>query len=410
MAWFNEVEPVRHPDGRVLIGASFRGIPFFVESAELSGGRRIAKHEFVDSEDPEIDDLGKAGNDFSLTGYVLGETYLRQKRQLLAALQDVPGPGGLVHPFEGRKRVQVGQVTVSESKEDGGIATFQIQLSHAPVKSSGPTAVVDLNAKVVKLAEDVVVSNSSNLEEEASVLGVPAFALASLSAGLTAVVEGLNETLSVVATSTQELAKMSLHVDTIVVQAAELIKTPADMLAEVLLITNQLLVESLKERPLAAVESLLAVYGLDSPDAAIGATETRIQERANQLLYNDALSIVLISEAARIVTEVDFDSNEQAIEVRSRIIDALDALALTAGDATYADIVNLRSSVLLAIPGDRALASIVTITQHTDTPSLALSYLLYGNVDSAADLVDRNGIAHPGYLSGPLNVLSDDDV
>lgn len=407
MAWFDEIEPVRHPDGRLLIGASFRGVPFFVEAAQRTGGRRMAKHQFVDGEDPEVDDLGKVGNDFGVTGYVLGESYLKQKRQLMSALQDVKGPGGLVHPYDGRQRVQVGTVTVVETKSDGGMATFEIQFSHAPVRSA-PSAVVDLNVDVVTLAADVLVSNSSNLEEEALVLGVPSFALASLSADLTTIANGLDDRLSIIATSTQELAKMSLQIDLIVTQAAALVKTPADMLAELLLVTEQLSV-SIEEKPLEAVRSLLGTYGLDSPDAAIGDTETRIQERANQLLYADALRIVLISEAARIITEVDFESTEQATEARDQIVDALDALALTAGSTTYGDIVNLRSSVLLAIPGDKALASIVTITQHRDTPSLALSYRLYGNVDSAADLVARNNIAHPGYMSGSLSVLSDDD-
>ncbi len=405
MAWFDEIEPVRHPDGRLLIGASFRGVPFFVESAQRTGGRRTAKHEFVDADEPEIDDLGKVGNDFRVTGYVLGESYLRQKRQLLAALQDVAGPGALVHPFDGRQRVQVGDVTLSETKADGGIATFQILFSHAPVRTS-PSAVVDLKVDVRTLAADVIISNSDSLVESSTVVGQAAFAIESLSQDLEDISRGLEERLAVVVLVTQELAIMSVEIDILVTQSAALVRAPADMLAGLLSVTEQL-AESIAAAPLEITRALISTSDIPRPDEAIGATETRIAERANQIAYADALRIVLVSEAARIVTEVDFESTDQATDARDLIVDALDELALTAGSTTYHDIVNLRSSVLLAIPGDEELASVETITQHTDTPSLALSYRLYGNVDSAADLVARNNIAHPGYMSGDLNVLTD---
>lgn len=407
MTWVDELSRVRHPDGRFLIGASFRGVPFFVEDATRTGGRRTAKHEFVDADVPGIDDLGKVGNDFRLTGYVLGDRYLIQKRQLLAALQDIAGPGDLVSPYDGHQRVQCGPVTTNESKKDGGICTFQIQFSHAPVRTS-PTSEVDLKVVVIALAADVIIVNSASLVEASTVVGQAAFAIESLSADLSDVSRGLEERLAVVVLVTQELAQLSVQIDLLVAEADAFVRAPADML-EALLEATQQLAESIPTAPLEIVRALISTINIPSPDAAIGATETRIAERANQIAYADALRLVLASEAARIITEVDFESIEQATDARDLIVDALDDLAATAGSTTYADVVNLRSAVLRAIPGDAALASVETITQHTDIPSLALSYRLYGNVDSAADLVARNKIAHPGYMSGDLNVLSDVD-
>ena len=114
-----------------------------------------------------------------------------------------------------------------------------------------------------------------------------------------------------------------------------------------------------------------------------------------------------MTESARIITDAEFESVSQATEARDLIVSALEELAATAGTETYPDIVNLRSAILSAIPGDQTLARIQTIQRNTDVPSLLLSYQLYGHADAGADLVARNGVQHPSFISGELNVLSD---
>ena len=86
MSWIEQLERVKHPDGRELIGASFRGVPFFVEDSARNGGRRKASKEFIDQDIPRVTDLGKKGNDFRIEGYVLGADYMVQRDALLDAL------------------------------------------------------------------------------------------------------------------------------------------------------------------------------------------------------------------------------------------------------------------------------------------------------------------------------------
>lgn len=405
MGWVDELARVTHPDGRQLIGASFRGVPFFVEDSERTGGRRIARHEFIDASDPKIDDLGKKANDFRVTGYVLGDEYMGQRDQLMSALQDVAGPGDLVHPFFGHIRAQVGGVGVSESKTDGGQATFQIEFAHAPVTSS-PTAAIDLKVQVRDQAERLVVVNRARLEGAAVIAGQPAYALQSLSTDLAGVSDDLNDRLSSVVLVTQELALMSQAINVLTSQSVALVRTPGVMLDNMIGAT-QLLVESTLNAPLEITRAIIDTYAFPRQADALGTTDARVQERINQLAYSDAIRAVLVCEAARIVTGVSFRSVEEATSTRDLIVDALDELAATAGNDTFPDIVNLRSGILKAIPGDETLARIQTIVRNTDQPSILLSYQLYGDTDSAADIVARNQSQHPAYMSGSLSVLSD---
>jgi prophage DNA circulation protein len=406
VSWIDQLERVKHPDGRELIGASFRGVPFFVEDSSRSGGRRKASKEFIDQDIPRVTDLGKKGNDFRLEGYVLGADYMLQRDALWDALQEVAGPGSLVHPFYGRNiRVQAGDVSVNETRSNGGIAKFSIEFAHAPQESSTRVS-IDLDAAVEDFAAAALIANSSELEGALIVVGQPAFALASLSADLTNVTAQLKEELAGVTVVTQELAKMTQTLDIMAAQATALVRTPVDMLTTLAGVTVSF-AETIKTRPLEVVNALLAAYSVERVAAATGLTEARTQERANQTVFALAIRLVLLSEACRIVTGVAFKSTSEAIATRDNIVDALDVLAETAGTQAYPALVSMRSAVLRAVPGDSTLARIVTIQQFEDLPALVIAYQVHGTASKEADVIARNSAQHPGFMSGSIEVLID---
>ncbi|KKK49066.1 hypothetical protein LCGC14_3138830, partial [marine sediment metagenome] len=117
----------------------------------------------------------------------------------------------------------------------------------------------------------------------------------------------------------------------------------------------------------------------------------------------------VIEAAQTLDIEIDGDDRKQ-IEGRSKadeIADALDAQAATAGDTVYPLLIHLRARVLRAVPGSAVLARLLTIERPTTVPSLLLSYGLYGDVDREGDVVTRNGVQHPAFVGGTLQVLSD---
>jgi len=85
---------------KTLQPASFRGVPFYVESEDLNGGRRLALHEYAGGEATKVEDLGKATEKQDVTAYLLGDI-ADLKANTLRAACSMPGPGMLVMPLDG---------------------------------------------------------------------------------------------------------------------------------------------------------------------------------------------------------------------------------------------------------------------------------------------------------------------
>src|SRR5271163_2784072 len=80
--------------------ASFRGVRFYVDTANAEGGRRWADHEYPARNTPFAEDLGRAQRVWRFTGYVIGDTWPLQRDALIRACEQ-DGPGELVHPTIG---------------------------------------------------------------------------------------------------------------------------------------------------------------------------------------------------------------------------------------------------------------------------------------------------------------------
>lgn len=84
--------------------ASFRGVPFFVESSDISAGRRTVTHQYPQRDEPFTEDLGRAAREYELSAFVLGDDCVDQAYAVRDAIEQ-PGPGTLVHPEFGEVQV-----------------------------------------------------------------------------------------------------------------------------------------------------------------------------------------------------------------------------------------------------------------------------------------------------------------
>jgi len=120
-----------------LLPASFKGIPFFVRSEVLTeGGRRIVLHDYPNSNERYVEDLGQLPAKFSVTAFVTGPDYLNRADQLEKALQE-KGRGRLQMPNFGARNV----FALPYRKDASQIAVGEIrfELSFAAGKAiSGP--------------------------------------------------------------------------------------------------------------------------------------------------------------------------------------------------------------------------------------------------------------------------------
>jgi prophage DNA circulation protein len=406
MSWRDELRRVTMPDGRRLIGASFRGVAFFVESADRTGGRRTVTHEFPLRDHPYVEDLGRRARVFQVEAYVLGDDYVRRRDELLAALEDTAGPGELVHPYHGIRRAICSGLTTRESIAEGGMARLSIEFSETPALPTQPTTVADLPEQVARSADAAQVATQAEFAETYDASGLPSFALESAEFALVAMAADMREALAPVVRSTQELAMLDAQLHLLTAEASSLVRQPADVL-DAFLATTASLVDTAASAPGAVMRALLDAYAVDLGPVPPATTATRLRERANQAALAGALRQLLAISAARLAPQVPYPSIEEATAARDEVAALLEEQAALAGDTAYPALVQLRADVVRAVPGDAVFARIVTVSRRVAIPSLLLSYQLYGSVEEEADILARNSVRHSGFVAGELRVLSD---
>lgn len=406
MSWRDDLRRVKMADGRTLIAASFRGVPFFVESSTRAGGRRAVDHEFPYRAKPFVEDLGQKAKVYRLDGYVLGDDYVRQRDKLLDACELEEGPGQLVSPYDGVVTAICVNCEVRESKSEGGIAMFALEFHDAPLQAPVPTEVVDGADQVSLSADAADAATDAELAEKFDPAGLPLFALESAVAAISKATAAVQAKLSLVVKLTDEAAKLNAQATIIVASAASLVATPADIMGSFRSMFSAL-ADTIESGPEAVMEALIDSYGEDLGTVVDAITATRERELENQTALTSALRRGMAIEAARIAPLVAYESIESAMAARDAIAAMLDEQAELATDTAYPAIVDLRAQVMRAVPGSAELARVVTVERRSPVPSILLAYQLYGSTDLEADVIARNGVSNPGFIAGTLKVLSD---
>jgi prophage DNA circulation protein len=113
-AWLDQLQP-----------ASFRGVPFQVDSIEHQAGDNVVLREYPFQDLPTVFRMGEAAEEIKFSAYVIGDDYTTQRDRLREVLT---GEGVLIHPTAGTMRVFVnGKFTIKENPTaEGGMARFDL--------------------------------------------------------------------------------------------------------------------------------------------------------------------------------------------------------------------------------------------------------------------------------------------
>lgn len=117
--------------------ASFRGQPFYVETAVRESARRIVGHEFPKRDSPYAEDMGRRAREFTVRGYLIvypsniasdplkNLNYLIARDRLIEALE-TEGPDYLQLPLLGNLLVACQRYRITEEERYGGFCTFDM--------------------------------------------------------------------------------------------------------------------------------------------------------------------------------------------------------------------------------------------------------------------------------------------
>lgn len=140
--------------------ASYKGVGFKVDVDAKSGGRRNVTHQFPKRDTPYTEDMGRRARRFTVTGYIItgpNNPDYQSARDALVAVLETEGPGLLVHPTLGTDMVNADVYTITERRERGGIAEFEMVFVEAG-EDVFSSPVVDTAAAAISAAQSAIQS------------------------------------------------------------------------------------------------------------------------------------------------------------------------------------------------------------------------------------------------------------
>jgi prophage DNA circulation protein len=383
-----------------LLPASFRGVRFAVRRSSSAFGRRVVVHEYPLRDKPYVEDLGRRARVMRIEAVLVGEDYRTDRDALIEAIEQ-EGPGKLVHPYFGELTVSLDDspASIDETTDQGGAAFISFSVVESG-EARFPAATAATSDQVTAKADTAAAVAGDGLAGGLSFAGMPAFVSA---AAIAQIDRGLR------------LAEIALSAAT----AGDLRSAALGLIAGV---RPDLL--GLLSSPSNLFSRLRGIYetarGAFNPDAglrgflrasqdlqpialpAIATTPQRERERVTCTLLVDAMRTLTVCQASICSASVIFPDYTTAIDTRNELVAEIDRVSdTTADDRLHQSMADLRAAVVRDINLRAAeLARVVSYTPADTVPALVVAYRLYDEADRDGEIIDRNRIAHPGFLPG----------
>ena len=119
-----------------LLPASYKGVPFWVESDKITFGRRITTHEYPMRPTPFNEDMGQKAVKMTITGYVVGE-FAKEKKDAVVAACRARGNGLLQMPGEDAQLAVCDTLSVDRTYEKQGFYKLEFAFTNDDDAAAG---------------------------------------------------------------------------------------------------------------------------------------------------------------------------------------------------------------------------------------------------------------------------------
>jgi prophage DNA circulation protein len=389
--------------GYIALPVIWRGIAFRFGEYSLRGGRRVAIHEFPTRDDPFTEDLGRKIRQYRLRGHVIGPLWEASRDALVSACEDSAAVGTLVHPYLGPLRVRCLDYDVSEDKDNGQIANFELLFVEAG-EEPGPSSFINTALSVLKQVETVIAEVQSAFMIGIALVQAPAALLSSFTGSVTGLVGSLT---ALPLASEYSLSSLLPGIPGSSPGTA-MPSDPAATAGAIVGVTGayaQAIVDGTV--PLASDPSGglagLANWGADILAAIAGSTPTLAQRAANARATVDLVRGAAVAAVAEVYAGTDWTSANAAAAARDQLAGLIDdrtlAAAVAGQDALFTALQALASVALqdLALRAQQ-LPQLIGYARPSPPPALALAYRLYQDATRATQIVALNDAPHPLFM------------
>lgn len=420
MSWLDQLRP-----------ASFRGVPFHVDSIEHSAGDNVVLREYPFADLPTVFRMGEAAEEIAFSAYVIGDDYL-DKRDALR--QVLTGQGVLVHPTAGTMQVFVaGKYTVREAPtSEGGMARFDLRFVRAEPRRY-PAGVANSQAEASSAAEVARSAAAEAFGRQWAVAGRPGWVAEQ---AMTRLQETLSGAWTQIAAASQGVGAFN---DTLTGNyqvlrdgLSGLMATPAALAGQVRLLFA--LPDDLTQAQARAFQNAFAwawdldsavpkrryesvvlpddpskpvIYGLASDAAPVATGAATAQLEALQAESDRLLECLATAAWVDVTARVELSSYDEAMAARAALASQCQRLLMEGSELAASEampgagwheaLLGLLTRGLADLQGrSRDLVRLTTYTPGGWEPVWLISYKVHGTPDYADEILAMNAhIRHP---------------
>jgi prophage DNA circulation protein len=405
--------------------ASFKGVPFFVLATAATKGRRVPVRRLAGQDGSKQQDLGRNEDAFSITAFVAGADYDLARNELETALTE-PGPGALVLPTRGELWARVLDLVVDENKDEAGFCTFRFSVVIEDRNAGSLRTLTDTagtlrkaSANLATVAEEEFVETFDTASMPSKYLTAPARAIAQVTDtlrtaqrniygalnaadSLTGEIEEISNGVNALLSAPSALASKLVATTMAVIGLADTVRAGIDRTTGLPKVVGSAFSNAASTRVTQRASKLLAGLGSSSP----GEASTPLADRAaknTRAIYRVSRASAL-ARSAETFSRSPFDSSSLALSVLNDMRDEVDALLeYSAGDALFQALVDLRAAATQHLTQTATnLPKTVEYKVRTEIPALLIAHGLYGDARREAEIVARNRIPHPLFVSASI--------
>ena len=406
----------------MLRRASYAGFTFEVSNSNVNFGRRTVVHEFPQRNDAYVEDMGKSNNKITVTGFIIGADYIERSQALIDKLNESEVskvPALLVHPWLGELWVYPVEKPVINWTTAKRIATFTLVFVEAkPPKSESLSgfkflsdAVYTLRRNADELYDEVMTDTQFNLIRDHidDVQGIANTIFSQIKESRFGKAVGLAENFDLqikqfwnsVESNSRSLAKSHILKAIGVVSLAGI---PADWALLARLSTSQ-------SSSSLVVGSQTAIASGSPTVQSIQAFKTSIRMA---MLGNSLGAVSYIPTSVNVNSDDNLNqsSDDDLLAMRDDLLSSLENEMLVQGtdnEDMYETLSDSYSTVYHSfkqIIGNGANSEQISLPESE--PALVLAYDRYADAGRADEIVNRNRVVNPLFLSTrPITVAKE---
>jgi len=395
--------------------ASFRGIPFLVTSTGFTGGRRLVRKRFPNSDRQALEDLGLNPREFTISGVIAAQRdpsgaeikdYREVRNALIEALES-RGTGVLVHPFLGRfEKVGVVSFNLSESMTSLGSSPIEITFSINDADAL-PKVTESVVGSITAGSETVSIAAKADVKDRFEVTESFSGNFGDAVTKTTAVVNAVRDAVEVIASDEMAVDAFDLRTQDYEDAIFSSISNPEVLGEDTVELVNA--IDDLYTNSADTFSSLSRLFDFGDDDTVITQnTAGQIERVLNRNVMNSAVQSSSLSQAYLAAAKLTFVTTND-IDDASEILENQWLKLLSAGimgENVEESIAMLRVSAKSFFEQERDLRPRVVTVRTNLTSTNLLAYRYYGESTQGNTIAELNGFQDGAGIEGDVKVLS----